>query len=1108
MTSIDVAQSRPRVEAFRQKHRIALMTMLFTDIEGSTKLKQILGDRAAIALIQQHHAAIRNIIAKFPEAEEIGTAGDSFFIVFAKPSEAVQFALLMQNEMRRLRTSTGHPVLDRIGIHVGEVFVEDRGPQTHDLFGIQIDTASRVMSLGNADQILLSRFAFDSARQVLRGAEIPNVGELTWLNHGYYEMKGVDEPMEVCEVGETGFAVLSAPADSGKARRHRDPTDEPVLGWRPASGQVVPKTQWVLEHCLGEGGFGEVWLASHRELGTKRVFKFCFKADRARSLKREVTLFRILREHVGQHPNIVAIHDVFFEEAPFYIVMDYVEGPTFDVWAKKEAGEQSSLALRLEVVAQIADALQAAHDAGVIHRDVKPSNVLVATEGGANHAKLTDFGIGQVVNADALASGSRLGFTETMLVSSSGSGTQIYMAPERQAGQPATIRSDIYSLGVMLWQTVAGDFTRPLTSDWADSVPDPLLAGDIRESVAGDPQKRFAAAAELATRLRTLDDRRAAAEEEKARLAALERRAYRNGVVRTALAAGVIVIVIAGLGLAALINGRKAKTNLVRANIARDDADQLNGYLLGDLREQLEEVGRLDLLDSAAQRAQEYLDKLEALPTGSQQVAQRLLLAHNLGRLRLAQGRLADAREVLRKADASSNQEEKDPGFVIARARVLDALCDLLARTGENAEGQSAGQRSLALLSNSQTPEATAVRADTLTNLCDLQRQVLEYDKASASISQSLQLLEPLLQSANPRAPRRLFLRALLRAGDLAAARADSAGAEQIWERRLTSAKQFADSEPLASLWKVEMAASHDRYAQYWLGRGDLTKAASAADSALVFWRELLAHDPENFEWLRSQATAQTKRGQIYLAAGDSLKARDLFTEALTIDKRLVEMAPRNLNWRAGLATAHSLLSESLALLGNGADSLKEAQAALQIRVELFQDSAGHVDADNTRNLAVSLVKTATTEMQNGDYPQAEKRGEEAVRVARELAERPNALPDHRSLLAGALETYAETLVGQERQTDGLKLYEEARSIRLSLAHEFPKEVGFRRALAGCHESIAGLHKDKGDKNAAVTEIEAALSLRRALAQELSGSPVDKEALARCDAALHELDQR
>src|ERR1041385_1964601 len=444
MTAVDVELSRPRVQAFSQNHRIALMTMLFTDIEGSTQLKQIVGDRAAIALIQQHHAAIRDLIAKFPEAEEIGTAGDLFFIVFAKPSEAVQFALLMQNEMRRLRTSTGHPVLDRIGIHVGEVFVEDRGPQAHDLFGIQIDTASRVMSLGNADQILLSRFAFDSARQVLRGAEIPNVGELTWLNHGYYEMKGVEEPLEVCEVGETGLAVLTAPADSAKAHRHRDPTDARVLGWPPASGQVVPNTQWQLEKCLGEGGFGEVWLASPRELGTRRVFKFCFKAERARSLKREVTLFRILREHVGQHPNIVAIHDVFFDEAPFYIVMDYIEGPTFDVWAKKEASEQNSLAPRLEVLAEVADALQAAHDAGVIHRDIKPSNVLVATDGGANHAKLTDFGIGQVVNADALASGSRLGFTQTKLNSSSGSGNQIYMAPERQAGQPATLRSDIY----------------------------------------------------------------------------------------------------------------------------------------------------------------------------------------------------------------------------------------------------------------------------------------------------------------------------------------------------------------------------------------------------------------------------------------------------------------------------------------------------------------------------------------------------------------------------------------------------------------------------------------------------------------------------------------
>jgi WD40 repeat protein/class 3 adenylate cyclase/tRNA A-37 threonylcarbamoyl transferase component Bud32 len=559
MTPIDAETSRGRVEAFSKKHRIALLTMLFTDIVGSTQLKQLLGDRAAIDLIGRHHALIRDLLTRFVDAEEISTAGDSFFIVFAKPSDAAHFALLMQNGMRRLQRETGRPVLDRVGIHVGEIFVQQRGETTRDLFGIQIDTAARVMSLGGADQILLSRFAFDSARQILRGADIPEIGALTWLNHGYYEMKGVEEPVEVCEAGETGLAALTPPGDSQKAHRFHSPTDEPVLGWRPAPGLLVPATRWMLERNLGEGGFGEVWLARHEQLKQERVIKFCFNAERARSLKREVTLFRVLRERVGEHPNIVAIHDVFFEEAPFYIVMDYVEGPTFDRWAAARPGaDDAALEPKLEVIAQVADALQAAHDSGIIHRDIKPSNVLVTEAHGVARAKLTDFGVGQVVNAEALAGVTRMGFTQTMLSSGSASGTQIYMAPEVLSGQPATTRSDIYSLGVVLWQMITGDFTRALTIDWAETVADPLLREDIQRCVAGDPQKRFAGVAQLAERLRTLRVRRAAREREKERVAALERRAYRRGVIRSGLAASAIIVIFAALALFAL--RQKGKT--------------------------------------------------------------------------------------------------------------------------------------------------------------------------------------------------------------------------------------------------------------------------------------------------------------------------------------------------------------------------------------------------------------------------------------------------------------------------------------------------------------------------------------------------------------------
>jgi WD40 repeat protein len=313
-----------------------------------------------------------------------------------------------------------------------------------------------------------------------------------------------------------------------------------------------------------------------------------------------MTLFRVLKERVGDHPNIVRLLEVYFEEPPFYVVMDHVEGQDLRAWCEQQGGaEKVPLAVRLEIVAQIADALQAAHDAGVIHRDVKPGNILVSSPkpeaggwrleaggrrpevGGqrsevrgqkeAGHsslsAKLTDFGIGQVVSEEALKGVTKAGFTQTIVAESSSSqtGSQMYMAPELLAGKPATTRSDIYSLGVVLYQLLVGDFTRPITTDWQQEVAEPLLGDDLKHCFAGNPQDRFAAAGLLAKNLRALPERRAALAQQQAELAARERAAYRRGVIRTASLAGLAVALFAVLTVFAFSAFRRARHEAARA---------------------------------------------------------------------------------------------------------------------------------------------------------------------------------------------------------------------------------------------------------------------------------------------------------------------------------------------------------------------------------------------------------------------------------------------------------------------------------------------------------------------------------------------------------------
>lgn len=620
-----------------------VVTLLFTDLVGSTALKQSLGDRAGVAAVQEHHSLVRQLLKRFPQAEEISTSGDSFFLAFLRPSDAVQFALRLQSALRKFNEGRNTPLQDRVGMHLGEVVVEATAPGKRDLHGLSVDLCARVMSLAQAGQNLMTRPVFDNARQSLKGEELEGAGPLSWFNHGRYELKGVEEPVEICEVRAGDSPMLSPPKVTEKARRVESPGEEAVLGWRPAVRQVVPNTQWVLEQKLGEGGFGEVWLGRHQKLKDRRVFKFCFRADQVRSLKREMTLFRVLKERIGEHPNIVRLLEVYFEDPPFYVEEEYVSAQDLVAWCAAQGGvDKVPEETRLEIVAQIADALQAAHDAGVIHRDVKPGNILVASEGGRSpgrephaagrhplpvargpgwtavvpppappqvQAKLTDFGIGQVVSEEALKDVTRAGFTQTLVADSSSSrtGTQLYMAPELLAGRPASTRSDIYSLGVVLFQLLVGDFRRPVTTDWAKSLSDELLEDDLRHCFAGDPEERFVGAGQLAQRLRSLPERRSQRDRRAAEQLALEKSAYRRGMVRVAGVAALIVAVVAGLAMAALVQSRRASTAAAAERRERRAAERHLYAASMNLAQQAWE-------ENNVQRVRQLLDETEAHP--------------------------------------------------------------------------------------------------------------------------------------------------------------------------------------------------------------------------------------------------------------------------------------------------------------------------------------------------------------------------------------------------------------------------------------------------------------------------------------------------------------
>ena len=540
-----------------------VLTLVFTDLKGSTSLKAEKGDDAAGKLIARHREHVKRL-SLADGGRIIDWAGDGCFLTFETPSIAVIFALHLQLVHQR---ETDLPQV-YIGIHMGEI-MEYVGPGGKEspprVEGLAVDTAARIQSLSLPGQILMSNAVFNSARQRLTGSPID--APICWEAHGAYLFKDFDEFIPIGEVGTEGAAPLKPPIGNKKVHRAVTTLEEDTLGWRPATGLAIPnRPEWILNSHLGTGGFGEIWLATNANIRAQHVFKFCFQADRVRGLKREVVLLRLLKESIGDREDIARVLDWELDHQPYFVESEYTQGGDLKFWAKNRGGiDKVPLKIRLELLAQAAEALSAAHGAGVLHKDIKPGNILIyqPDEEVVPRAVLADFGIGLLTDLDHLkkADITTMGLTKTLVGSSStaGSGTAMYMAPELLEGKLPSAQSDIYSLGIILYQMVIGDLSRALATGWEQTVSDELLREDIVACVAGSCENRLSDPSQLAQRLRSLDERRQRLDtENQARYREQEALQRRNRLKKRIIIAAVIGLI---LGLTAVFSTIHYRSN-------------------------------------------------------------------------------------------------------------------------------------------------------------------------------------------------------------------------------------------------------------------------------------------------------------------------------------------------------------------------------------------------------------------------------------------------------------------------------------------------------------------------------------------------------------------
>ena len=270
-------------------------------------------------------------------------------------------------------------------------------------------------------------------------------------------------------------------------------------------GQKI-NDRYEIRKLIGEGGMANVYLGFDTILERDVAIKV-LRGDLAddekfvRRFRREAQSASLLN-----HPNIVQIYDVGEDDGNFYIVMEYINGQTLKQLIKKRG--KLSVPETVDIMSQLTDGLAHAHDSYIIHRDIKPQNIMILDDG---MVKITDFGIAMAINASDL--------TQTNSVM----GSVHYLPPEQASGKGSTIKSDIYSLGIMMYEMLAG--VMPFRGETAveiamkhlknpmpsvikknESVPQ-SVENIILKATAKNPKNRYNNVRELYDDLKTCQDK-------------------------------------------------------------------------------------------------------------------------------------------------------------------------------------------------------------------------------------------------------------------------------------------------------------------------------------------------------------------------------------------------------------------------------------------------------------------------------------------------------------------------------------------------------------------------------------------------------------------------